>query len=227
MPMTPSPAVWGALLVACKVHGNIDMGEKIGKLLIELDPKNGGRYALLSNIYAKAGRWDDVEKLRALMKENGVKTTTGRSTIDLDGIIHEFKIEDSDHPRAREIYAMVEEMMVKLELEGYVPKTSEVLFDIEEDEKETTLWRHSEKLAIAFGLIITSTGTPIRVTKNLRMCEDCHSVIKLVSCVYKRDIVVRDWLRFHHFRNGKIKEENDGLKERDSGLKELQIKEQV
>ncbi|KAI3776805.1 hypothetical protein L1987_46595 [Smallanthus sonchifolius] len=203
MPMTPSPAVWGALLGACRVHGNIDMGEKIGKMLIELDPKNGGRYALLSNIYAKAGRWDDVEKVRALMKENGVKTTTGTSTIDLDGVVHEFKIGDSYHPRAREIYAMVEEMMVKLELEGYVPKTSEVLFDIEEDEKETTLWQHSEKLAIAFGLISTSTGTPIRVTKNLRMCEDCHSVIKLVSCVYKRDIVVRDRLRFHHFRNGK------------------------
>ncbi|KAJ0457131.1 putative tetratricopeptide-like helical domain superfamily, DYW domain-containing protein [Helianthus annuus] len=203
MPMTPSPAVWGALLGACRVHENIDMGEKIGKMLIELDPQNGGRYALLSNIYAKAGRWDDVKKVRTLMKENGVKTTTGRSTIDIDGIVHEFKIGDSDHPRAREIYEMVEEMIVKLELEGYVPKTSEVLFDIEEDEKETTLWRHSEKLAIAFGLISTSSGTPIRVTKNLRMCEDCHLVIKLVSCVYKRDIVVRDRLRFHHFRNGK------------------------
>ncbi|KAK9070165.1 hypothetical protein SSX86_010565 [Deinandra increscens subsp. villosa] len=203
MPMTPSPAVWGALLGACRVHGNIEIGEIIGKMLIELDPKNGGRYALLSNIYAKAGRWDDVKKVRTLMKENDVKTTTGRSTIDLDGIIHEFKIGDSDHPRAREIYEMVEEMIVKLELEGYVPKTSEVLFDIEEDEKETTLWRHSEKLAIAFGLISTSPGTPIRVTKNLRICEDCHSAIKVVSRVYERDIVVRDRLRFHHFRNGK------------------------
>ncbi|KAK1441296.1 hypothetical protein QVD17_07143 [Tagetes erecta] len=203
MPMTPSPAVWGALLGACKVHGNINLGEKVGNMLIKLDPKNGGRYALLSNIYAKAGRWDGVKKVRALMKENNIKTTTGTSTIDLNGIIHEFKIGDPDHPQSRDIYAMVDEMIVKLELEGYVPKTSEVLFDIEEDEKETTLWQHSEKLAIAFGLISTSSGTPIRVTKNLRMCEDCHLVIKLVSNVYKRDIVVRDRLRFHHFRNGK------------------------
>nr|XP_043616655.1 pentatricopeptide repeat-containing protein At3g62890-like [Erigeron canadensis] len=203
MPMTPTPAVWGALLGACKIHGNVDMGERIGKMLINLEPKNGGRYALLSNIYAKAGRWEDVEQLRALMKEKGVKTTTGRSTIDLDGVLHEFKIGQSDHPRIREIYAMVDEMIGKLELEGYVPRTSEVLFDIDEDEMETTLWRHSEKLAIAFGLISTSPGTPIRVTKNLRMCEDCHSAIKLVSSVYERNIIVRDRSRFHHFRNGK------------------------
>lgn len=203
MPMTPSPAVWGALLGACRVHGYIEMGERIGKILINLDPQNGGRYALLSNIYAKAGRWEEVEKLRAIMKEKGVRTSTGRSTIDLDSVVHEFKIGESDHPQTREIYAMVEEMIKKLELKGYVPKTSEVLFDIDEDEKETTLWQHSEKLAIAFGLISTSSGTPIRVTKNLRMCEDCHSAIKLVSSVYERDIVVRDRLRFHHFRNGK------------------------
>ncbi|GJZ65951.1 pentatricopeptide repeat-containing protein [Tanacetum coccineum] len=203
MPMTPSPEVWGALLSACRVHGDMDMGERIGKTLIELDPQNGGRYALLSNIYAKAGRWEDVERLRVLMKEKGVKTSTGRSSIDLDGIVHEFKIGEGEHPRAREIYAMVEEMIGKLELEGYVPKTSDVLFDIEENEKETTLWQHSEKLAVAFGLISTTPGTPIRVTKNLRMCEDCHSAIKLISRVYERDIIVRDRLRFHHFRNGK------------------------
>ncbi|KAI7727442.1 hypothetical protein M8C21_024345 [Ambrosia artemisiifolia] len=88
MPMTPSPG---------RVHGEIDMGEKIGKMLIELEPQNGGRYALLSNIYAKAGRWEDVEKVRTLMKENGVKTTTGRTTIDIDGTVHEFKIGDSNH----------------------------------------------------------------------------------------------------------------------------------
>ncbi|XP_023734552.1 pentatricopeptide repeat-containing protein At5g48910 [Lactuca sativa] len=203
MPITPSPAVFGALLGACRVYGDVDVGERIGKILIEMDPRNGGRYALLSNIYAKAGRWEDVERLRVLMKENGVKTTTGKSTIDLDGVVHEFKIGESDHPKTREIYAMVDEMIVKLGVEGYVPKTSEVLFDIDEDEKETTLWRHSEKLAIAFGLISTKPGSPIRVTKNLRMCEDCHSAIKIVSRVYERDVVVRDRLRFHHFRNGK------------------------
>ncbi|KAI3668987.1 hypothetical protein L6452_40205 [Arctium lappa] len=203
MPMAPSPAVWGALLGACRVHGNIEMGERIGKMLIEMEPQNGGRYALLSNIYAKAGRWEDVENLRVLMKEKGVKTSTGRSTIDVGGIVHEFKVGDGSHPRTREIYEMVEEMIAKLEKDGYVPKTSEVLFDIDEDEKETTLWRHSEKLAIAFGLISTSTGTPIRITKNLRMCEDCHSAVKHISCIYERDIIVRDRLRFHHFRNGK------------------------
>ncbi|KAL5850872.1 hypothetical protein ACOSQ4_008885 [Xanthoceras sorbifolium] len=88
-------------------------------------------------------------------------------------------------------------------MEGYSPNSSQVLFDIEEEEKETTLRYHSEKLAIAFGFISTNPGTTIRIVKNLRVCEDCHSATKLISQVYDRDIIVRDRVRFHHFRNGK------------------------
>jgi hypothetical protein len=58
---------------------------------------------------------------------------------------------------------------------GYVPDTNFVLHDVEEEVKEHMLYSHSEKLAIAFGLINTSPGTPIRITKNLRVCGDCHN----------------------------------------------------
>lgn len=202
MPMKPNAAVWGALLGACRIHKNVELGERIGKILLEMDPLNSGRYALLSNIYAKAGRWEDVGRLRKLMKGRGIRTTPGISMIDLDGIIHEFKMGDGSHPQVEEIHMMLEKIIEKLQREGYSPNTSQVLFDISEEEKETALKYHSEKLAIAFGLLNTKPGTPIRIIKNLRVCEDCHSATKIISRVYRREIIVRDRVRYHYFKNG-------------------------
>ncbi|KAG6646759.1 pentatricopeptide repeat-containing protein At5g66520-like [Carya illinoinensis] len=203
MPMEPNAAVLGALMGACRIHGHVELGERVGKVLLELEPKNSGRYALLSNIYAKAGRWDDVEKVRRLMKERGIKTTAGSSMIDVGGIVHGFKMADSSHPQKKEIYLMLDRIFERLHMEGYSPKTSQVLFDIKEEEKETALRYHSEKLAIAFGLLSTAPGTAIRIVNNLRVCDDCHSATKLISEVYNREIIVRDRVRYHHFKNGK------------------------
>ncbi|GMN44046.1 hypothetical protein TIFTF001_013242 [Ficus carica] len=203
MPVRPNAAVFGALLGACRKHGNVELGDIVGKILLKLEPENSGRYALLSNIYAKAGRWEDVEKVRKLMKERGVKTTPGISMIDLDGKVHEFKMGEDSHPQMKEIYSMLEKIIERLQTDGYSPDTSQVLFDITEEEKETALQYHSEKLAIAFCLLNTKPGTTIRIVKNLRVCEDCHSATKLISKIYNRDIIVRDRVRYHYFRNGR------------------------
>ncbi|KAK9083451.1 hypothetical protein Scep_029922 [Stephania cephalantha] len=202
MPMTPNAAVWGALLGACRTHGNVELGGKLGKLLLELEPQNSGRYALLSHIYANAGRWDDVANVRTLMKDRNIKTASGRSVINLNGVTHEFVMGDGSHPHMKQINVMLEEVIEKLRLVGYVPNTTQVLFDIDEEEKETRLCRHSEKIAIAFGLLNTSPGTTIQIVKNLRVCEDCHDATKLISRMYDREIIVRDRVRYHHFRNG-------------------------
>lgn len=202
MPVKPNAAVWGALLNACRTHGNVELGEKVGWILLDMEPQNSGRYALLSNIYAKAGRWDDVTRVRKLMKERGIKTIPGSSMMDLGGRVHEFKVGDGSHPQMKEIYVMLERMMEKLHMEGYSPNTSMVSFDIEEEEKETALKQHSEKIALAFGLIHTEPETTLRIVKNLRVCEDCHSAFKLVSQIYSRNIIMRDRVRYHHFRNG-------------------------
>ena len=77
-----------------------------------------------------------------------------------------------------------------------------MLHDIGQEEKENVLSYHSEKLAVAFGLISMSEGSPIQVIKNLQICGDCHVVIKLASKIYGRDIIVRDRARFHRFKDG-------------------------
>lgn len=97
---------------------------------------------------------------------------------------------------------MLEEIMGKLKLVGYMGNTKEVLLDLDEEGKEWALSLHSERLAIAFCFIKTSPGTPIRIVKNLRICLDCHVAIKMISKVFHREITVRDCNRFHHFKNG-------------------------
>ncbi|KAJ6915137.1 hypothetical protein NC651_017196 [Populus alba x Populus x berolinensis] len=96
----------------------------------------------------------------------------------------------------------VDEMGKEMKRAGYIPTTTEVLQDIDDEDKEDTLNRHSEKLAIAFALLNTPPGTLIRIVKNLRVCDDCHSATKFISKIYNREIVVRDRNRFHHFKNG-------------------------
>ncbi|KAJ6362134.1 hypothetical protein OIU78_002524 [Salix suchowensis] len=85
---------------------------------------------------------------------------------------------------------------------GFQTETTTVLHDLEEEEKELTMKVHSEKLAIAFGLISTEPGAEIRIIKNLRVCLDCHNWTKFLSKITERAIVVRDANRFHHFKDG-------------------------
>lgn len=202
MPMDPDSGVLGALFGACKIHGNFELGEEIGKRVVELDPNNSGRYILLANLYASAGRWDDVAKIRRLMNDRGVSKEPGFSLIEMDGAVSEFIAGGKSHLEAREIYAKVDEMLDRIRLVGYVPDTSNVLHDIDEEDKENPLYYHSEKLAIAYGLLKTAPGETIRISKNLRVCKDCHEASKLVSRVFDRNIVVRDRNRFHHFSRG-------------------------
>ncbi|CAI0392306.1 unnamed protein product, partial [Linum tenue] len=87
--------------------------------------------------------------------------------------------------------------------EGYEPVTRGLLLDLENNEKETAINQHSEKLAVAFGLTHTKPGTGIRIFKNLNVCEDCHDVMKLISGIYNREIVMRDIIWFHCSRDGR------------------------
>ncbi|XP_019154782.1 PREDICTED: pentatricopeptide repeat-containing protein At5g66520-like [Ipomoea nil] len=198
MPINPDVGVLGALLGACRIHNNLDLGEDIGKKVIELEPHNSGRYVLLANLYANAGRWEDVAKVRKLMNDRGVRKPPGYSMVELGGVVDEFIAGGRTHPQAREIYGKVHEMLDRIRLEGYEAEAHEM----SEEERENPVYYHSEKLAIGYGLLKTEAGETIRITKNLRVCRDCHQASKLISKVYNREIIVRDRNRFHHFKGG-------------------------
>ncbi|KAE7998841.1 hypothetical protein FH972_003343 [Carpinus fangiana] len=202
MEMEPDGAIWGSLLGACKVHKRVELGEHVAEHLFELEPENPGGYVLLSNIYAGACRWDDVARVRTRLNDKGLKKLPGCTSIEVDSVVHEFLVGDKEHPLSKDIYEMLEETDRLLEMAGFVPDTSEVLHDMDEEWKEGALSHHSEKLAIAFGLISTKPGTTIRIVKNLRVCGNCHSATKLISKIFNREIIARDRNRFHHFKDG-------------------------
>ncbi|XP_061340627.1 pentatricopeptide repeat-containing protein At2g29760, chloroplastic isoform X2 [Gastrolobium bilobum] len=204
MPIPPTASVWGALLGACSLHGNVELAEHACHNLLELEPQNHGAFVLLSNIYAKAGKWEKVSNLRKLMRDSSIKKEPGCCSIGVNGVVYEFLVGDNSHPFSQKIYTELDEILEKLKSIGYKPDVSEILQLVEEDNlMERSLKLHSEKLAIAFGLISTASSQPIRIVKNLRICGDCHTVAKLVSQLYDREILLRDRYRFHHFRGGK------------------------
>ncbi|XP_058084584.1 LOW QUALITY PROTEIN: putative pentatricopeptide repeat-containing protein At5g40405 [Magnolia sinica] len=202
MPVKPHVGAWGDLLNACRIHRNLELGEFALSKIVELERGNDRAYVLLSNSYADTRNWDGVSNVRKLMKVNGVRKEPECSVIEVGGEIHEFLVGNKTHLRYGEIEMMLGEMYRKLRLAGYVANTEQVLFDIEEEEKEDALYRHSEKVAIAFGLVSLDEGVAIRIVKNLRVCRDCHDATKMISKVFNREIVVRDRNRFHHFKDG-------------------------
>lgn len=202
MPFESTPSIWGSLLGACRVHANVHVGELVAQKLLEMEPENAGNYVILSNIYAAAGMWKDVFKVRKLMLEKTVTKEPGQSWIILDKVIHTFHSSERFHPSKKDINAKIKEIFVDIKAAGFVPDLSCVLHDVDDEQKERMLLGHSEKLAITFGLMNTPPGLTIWVMKNLRICVDCHNFAKFVSKVYEREISLRDKNRFHLLTHG-------------------------
>lgn len=202
MPVEPGPPVWGALLGACMIHKNANMARLASDKLFELDPQNVGYHVLLSNIYSAGQNYPEAAFIRGVVKSRKLTKTPGCTLIEVANTLHIFTSGDQSHPRAKEIYAMLEKLTGKMREAGFQAETGTALHDVEEEEKELIVKVHSEKLAIAFGLIASEPGTEIRIIKNLRVCLDCHNATKFISKITERVIVVRDANRFHHFKDG-------------------------
>ncbi|XP_019191312.1 PREDICTED: pentatricopeptide repeat-containing protein At4g14850-like isoform X3 [Ipomoea nil] len=202
MPIRPTVSVWGALLGACRVHGKPELGKIAADNLFQIDPQDSGNHVILSNMFASSGRWEEANLVRKEMKDIGIKKGAGYSWISVKNSVHVFRAKDTSHVKYQEILAMLAKLKREMKAAGYIPETNLALYDLEEEEKESEVWYHSEKLALAFGLITIPPGVPIRITKNLRVCVDCHSAIKFISGIVGREIIVRDNNRFHRFKDG-------------------------
>ncbi|XP_020089937.1 pentatricopeptide repeat-containing protein At4g30700-like [Ananas comosus] len=201
-PESSSPGVWGALLSACMIHKETNLAQLASTKLFELEPENSGYYVLLSNIYSAKRNYSEAALVRAEAKTKKTAKTPGYTLIEIGDVPHIFTAGDRTHAQSTAIYSMLEKMTVKMVEAGYRAETDAALYDVEEEEKEHMVKVHSEKLAIAFGLMSTEPGSEIRIIKNLRVCLDCHNACKFISEVTHRLIVVRDATRFHHFRDG-------------------------
>ncbi|TMW89000.1 hypothetical protein EJD97_017781 [Solanum chilense] len=202
MPFQPDEAVWAALLSACKQHGNTEIGVRVANRLLILGPKDPSTCILLSNTYAGAALWDNVSKLRKQLANLEVRKEPGYSSIDSGKETTTFYAGEALYPMKDAIFSLLKEFDSEMRKRGYIPDTTFVLHDMEQQEKERQLFWHSERLAVAYGILRTVPGSVIRVVKNLRICGDCHTVIKFISSITNRKIVIRDANRFHHFNEG-------------------------
>ncbi|XP_010266357.1 PREDICTED: pentatricopeptide repeat-containing protein At3g46790, chloroplastic [Nelumbo nucifera] len=202
MRIEPGPTVWGSLLGACRIHCNVELAERACLRLFELEPKNAGNYVLLADIYAEAKMWEEMNKVKKLLEAKGLQKVPGCSWIEIKKKIYAFMSVDELNPQIEQLHALLVQLSAEMKDRGYIPDTKVVLYELDQTEKEQIILGHSEKLAVAFGLINSNYGETIRITKNLRLCEDCHSVTKFISKFANREILVRDVNRFHHFKDG-------------------------
>lgn len=174
LPFEPAADFWEALMNYARIHGDIELEDLAEELLVSLDPSK--------------------------VNTNKIPTPPPKKHTRLNMLVGRNRILEFRNPT---LYKDDEKIMAANKPETYQPDTRYVLHDIDQEAKEQALLYHSERLAIAFGLISTPARQPLRIIKNLRVCGDCHNAIKIMSRVVGRELIVRDNKRFHHFKNGK------------------------
>ncbi|KAE8677147.1 Pentatricopeptide repeat-containing protein [Hibiscus syriacus] len=179
MPLEPTKDIWQAFRGFAQIHGDIDLEDRIEELLLEFDPSISCENKLQAPPKKKLSMINMIEEKNRVSEYRCMNPFKGEGSEKLKGL----------NGQMREA--------------GYIPDTRYVLHDIDEEAKEQALQYHSERLAIAYGLISTPARTPLRIIKNLRICGDCHNAIKIMSKIVGRELIVRDNKRFHHFKDGK------------------------
>ncbi|XP_010526944.1 PREDICTED: pentatricopeptide repeat-containing protein At2g15690-like [Tarenaya hassleriana] len=174
LPFEATAVFWEALRNYAQIHGDIDLEDYAEELMINLDPSKA-----------------ETNKIPTPPPKNrkAVSMLEGKSRI------LEF--------RNLTLYRDEERARAAKKGTVYVPDTRWVHHDIDEEAKEQALLHHSERLAVAYGLISTPPRQPLTINKNLRFCGDCHNFFKIMSRIVGRELTVRDNKRFHHFRGGK------------------------
>lgn len=131
MPIQPNASVWRILLGACRVHRNVEIGEHVAEQLFEMDPLNAANYVVMSSIYLSAGRWEDAENVRRMMKERGIKKMPGCSWIEVKQQVHLFHVGDESptHTQTQTIYETLEKPSMHINVIGYLSDTKFALHD--------------------------------------------------------------------------------------------------
>ncbi|XP_059634276.1 putative pentatricopeptide repeat-containing protein At5g52630 [Cornus florida] len=203
MDFEPNESIWSTLVAGCRNRGNLELGLYAAEQLLKLNPNDSETYVLLLNMYLSAGRWEDVSKVRKMVRDEKLGKLEDWSWISIKDKVYSFKPDDQFHPPHGELDKLLGDYLEKARTLGYESQGGLEVTD--EENVETTssnVVHHSEKLAVAFGLLNTPDAATIRVNKNISMCRDCHSFIKFISLLTARKIIIRDRKQLHKFFNG-------------------------
>lgn len=202
IPFAANRVGWTSLLDSCRKHGNVHVGRRCFDQIMRVDRGHAAAYVHLANIYSHAGMWEDLEKVKDLRRHANVWKKPAKAVIEIGNQVHAFVVGDKTHSQSDAIYAKLKTLGNEMRKEGYSPQVDLVHDSPSDENKEGALWGHCEKLAIAFGILCTPKGTTIRVSKNFRVCADCHVAMKKISKIEMREIIVTDTYCIHHFKDG-------------------------
>lgn len=200
LPSGPNYVGWVSMLDSCRLRGDVYRGKQCFDHIVSMDGQNALAYVLMSSIYAHAALWEDFKKLEELRRCANLWKIPAKAFIEVNNHVHDFIVGDISHPLGHEIYDKLRTIDLKMWEEGYAMQPAKA--SMQDADNEGILCGHSEKLAIAFGLISTPHGTTIRVAKNLRVCTNCHNAVKLISRIELREIIITDAYQIHHFKDG-------------------------
>ncbi|XP_010525331.1 PREDICTED: pentatricopeptide repeat-containing protein At5g50390, chloroplastic isoform X2 [Tarenaya hassleriana] len=205
-PFKPTTNMWAALLDACRALGNIELGRLAAEKLYGMGPEKLGNYVVLLNLYNSTGKIEEAAGVLKTLRNKGLTIMPACSWVEVRDQTHCFLSGDGcdvyGETVKRQIYQKLDDLMEEIYENGYLPDEEKTLFPDVDENEERVLRYHSEKLALAYGLINTPGWKPLQITQNHRMCNDCHKMVKYVSFVTRREIVVRDASKFHHFKEG-------------------------
>ncbi|GKC14578.1 pentatricopeptide repeat-containing protein [Tanacetum coccineum] len=195
MPLEPTSRIWGSLLAASRRHKDLALAEFAANQILALELDNTRLYVLLANLYAETGRWEKVKHVKSIMESRGLTKTVAFTLVDVKGKTLRFTNEDKSHEDSNLIYKVLDVVLKNPNLSKFKP------VDVLRKRSKSADW-HSVRLAVCFGLISISIRKPVFVRKNVRICEDCHEVMKKISMTCHREIVVGDSKIHHHFKYG-------------------------
>ncbi|XP_078435491.1 putative pentatricopeptide repeat-containing protein At5g52630 [Wolffia australiana] len=197
MPFEPNDVIWSTLISGCRTHGNAELGFFAADRLLERGGKSSETYMQLMSMYVAAERWQDVSRIRKMMKQEKVPGIKDWSWVTIKGKVYSFGADDRSHSLSEQMIRLLESLYQRAaeEMGWASSRAAGAVLD-------RSIRYHSEQLAIAFSLVRTGEGAPVRVVKNVAMCGDSHGAVKVFSVLTGREIVVRDSKRLHRFRDG-------------------------
>ncbi|PSR96765.1 Pentatricopeptide repeat-containing protein [Actinidia chinensis var. chinensis] len=198
----PTVNMWAALLRACRVHKNLELGKFAAEKICGMEPETLSTYVVLLNLYYRSGMVNEAAGIIETLKRKGFRMLPVCTWTQIKKQPHVFLSADKNHIQMKEVYEKLDELMVEIAKHGYVPGVTKSLLPDVDEKEERILLHHSEKLATAFGLLNTSSSDALRLVQSHRICGDCHNAIKLIAMVTRREIIVRDASRFHRFKDG-------------------------
>jgi len=196
------------LLGAYRNRVNVEGAERVFKSILSLGETVSEKYlasafVLMANTYSAAGETKLSEETWKEMKRLGLRKKPGQCWVEIDGKLHTIYVDDYSHPEHNIILALWNSLQTKLLDSGHQPHLpSSLRPGASEQEQVEALCGHSEKLAIAFADLKTPVGEPLRIVKNLRVCQDCHEATKKLTLLLNREIHCRDANIHHHYKAG-------------------------